>query len=85
MEGVYNEYLNNMRQLVSVYMEKYRDYSYTDFTDANEFLLSYSFGKFERGVNIMNLEKKYMDSIDKIIHIESHYKNSFVCDKKIIK
>ena len=82
MESVYNEYLNNMRQLVSVYMDKYRDYSYTDFTDANEFLLSYSFGRYERGENIINLEKKYMDSVDKIMNIESLYKNNFSCDQK---
>jgi len=82
MEGVYNEYLNNMRQLVSVYMDKYRDYSYTDFTDANEFLLSYSFGRYERGENIISLEKKYMDSVDKIMNIESLYKNNFSCDQK---
>lgn len=82
MESVYNEYLNNMRQLVSVYMDKYRDYSYTDFTDANEFLLSYSFGRYERGENIISLEKKYMDSVDKIMNIESLYKNNFSCDQK---
>ncbi len=82
MEVVYNEYLNNMRQLVSVYMDKYRDLSYNDFTEANEFLLSYSFGRYERGENIINLEKKYMDSVDKIMNIESLYKNNFSCDQK---
>lgn len=82
MESVYNEYLNNMRQLVSVYMDKYRDLSYNDFTEANEFLLSYSFGRYERGENIISLEKKYMDSVDKIMNIESLYKNNFSCDQK---
>jgi hypothetical protein len=77
MESVYNEYLNNMRSLVSVFIEKYRDHSYKDFTDANEFLLHYSFGKYERGENIINLEKKYMDSVDKIMNIESYYEDSF--------
>tara|TARA_E500000178_G_C16682743_1_gene600074 strand:- start:413 stop:643 length:231 start_codon:yes stop_codon:yes gene_type:complete len=73
MESLYNEYLNNMRQLVSVFIEKYRDQSYNDFTEANEFLLDYSFGKYDRGENVMNLEKKYMESLDKIINIESNY------------
>ena len=82
MEGIYKEYINNMRQLVSIYIYKYCDTSYNDFTEANEFLLNYSFGKYDRGDNIMDLEKKYMDSVDKIMTIESHYKNSFVCDKK---
>ena len=77
MESVYKEYLNNMRSLVSVFIEKYRDNSYNDFTDANEFLLHYSFGKYERGENIMHLEKKYMESVDRIMNIESCYKESF--------
>ena len=81
MESVYNEYLNNIRQLVSVFIDKYRDHSYNDFTDANEFLLHYSFGKYERGENIMNLEKKYMDSVDKIMNIESYYEESFSSNK----
>jgi hypothetical protein len=82
MESVYNEYLSNMRQLVSVFIEKYRDQSYNDYTDANEFLLHYSFGKYERGENVMSLEKKYMESLDKIINIESFYKESFNLNKK---
>ena len=63
-------YLLNMRNLVSVYLDNYKCNEFDDeYKEANEFLLNYSFGKYDRGETVMLLEQKYMDSIEQLINI----------------
>lgn len=82
MEKIYNEYIQNLRNLAAIYIEKYRDDKYQDFTDANEFLLNYSFGKMERGEKIIILENNFMNSVDKLFNLEKMYEDSFVYHEK---
>ena len=78
MDTIYNEYLLNMRNLVKEFIDDYKDINFNDeYKSANEFLLNYSFGKFERGCKILDLEEKYQDSLSKIIGIEKAFKKSF--------
>lgn len=78
MEAIYNDYLKNMRNLVKEFIEDYRDVNFNDgYKSANEFLLNYSFGKFERGQKILDLEEKYQNSLDKIMGIERAFEESF--------
>lgn len=78
MEAIYNDYLKNMRNLVKEFIEDYKDVNFNDgYKSANEFLLNYSFGKFERGQKILDLEEKYQNSLDKIMGIERAFEESF--------
>tara|TARA_B110000967_G_C18837271_1_gene537437 strand:+ start:438 stop:668 length:231 start_codon:yes stop_codon:yes gene_type:complete len=70
MNQIYQKYLLNMRNLVSVYLDNYKCNEFDDeYKEANEFLLNYSFGKYDRGETVMLLEQKYMDSIEQLINI----------------
>ena len=78
MEAIYNEYLKNMRNLVKEFIDDYKDINFNDeYKSANEFLLNYSFGKFERGQKIIDLEEKYQHSLDILMGIERNYEESF--------
>ena len=67
MNKIYNEYLVNMRNLVSVYLVNYKNKDFDDeYKEANEFLLNYTFGK-NRGSKILQLEQKYSSSLENII------------------
>lgn len=78
MEAIYNNYLQNMRNLVKEFIDDYKDTTFNDdYKSANEFLLNYSFGKFERGQKIIDLEEKYQRSLDKIMGIERNFEESF--------
>ena len=64
---IYNEYLVNMRNLVSVYLDNYKNKDFDDeYKDANDFLLNYTFGK-NRGTRILQLEQKYTTSLENLI------------------
>jgi len=64
---IYNEYLVNMRNLVSVYLDNYKNKDFDDeYKDANDFLLNYAFGK-NRGTMILQLEQKYTTSLENLI------------------
>ena len=78
MEAIYNNYLQNMRNLVKEFIDDYKDINFNDnYKSANEFLLDYSFGKFERGPKILDLEAKYQRSLDTIMDIERNFEESF--------
>jgi hypothetical protein len=67
MNKIYNEYLVNMRNLVSVYLVNYKNKDFDDeYKEANEFLLNYTFGK-NRGTRILQLEQNYTTSLENII------------------
>ena len=67
MNKIYNEYLVNMRNLVSVYLVNYKNKEFDDeYKEANEFLLNYTFGK-NRGTRILQLEQNYTTSLENII------------------
>jgi len=71
MNKIYQEYLLNMRNLVSVYLVNYKNNDFDDeYKEANEFLLNYSFGRYYRGETVMKLEKKYTNSVEKIIKLK---------------
>ena len=71
MNDIYQEYLLNLRNLVSVYLDNYKCEDFDDeYKEANEFLLNYSFGRYDRGENVLQLEQKYSDSIEKIIKLK---------------
>ena len=78
MEAIYNDYLKNMRNLVKEFIDDYKDINFNDnYKSANEFLLDYSFGKFERGPKILDLEIKYQRSLDILMGIERNFEESF--------
>ena len=78
MEAIYNDYLTNMRNLVKEFIDDYKNINFNDnYKKANEFLIDYSFGKYERGQHIIELEKKYQTSLDKLINIERAFGESF--------
>ena len=78
MEAIYNDYLKNMRNLVKEFIDDYKDINFNDnYKSANEFLVDYSFGKYERGQYILELEEKYQSSLDKLINIERAFEESF--------
>jgi len=78
MEAIYNNYLQNMRNLVKEFIDDYKDINFNDnYKSANEFLLDYSFGKFERGPKILDLEEKYQRSLDTLMDIERNFEESF--------
>ena len=78
MEAIYNDYLKNMRNLVKEFIDDYKDINFNDnYKSANEFLLDYSFGKFERGPKILDLEIKYQRSLDILMGIERKFEESF--------
>ena len=78
MEGIYNDYLKNMRNLVKEFIDDYKDINFNDnYKSANEFLLNYSFGRFERGPKILDLEIKYQRSLDTLMDIERNFEESF--------
>lgn len=67
MNPIYKEYLVNMRNLVSVYLDNYKNNDFDDeYKEANEFLLNYTFGK-NRGEKILQLEQNYTLSLEYII------------------
>ena len=67
MSKIDKEYFDNMRNLVSVYLVNYANTTFDDdYKEAHEFLLNYSFGK-NRGSIILELERKYTISLEKII------------------
>ena len=78
MEAIYNDYLKNMRNLVKEFIDDYKDINFNDnYKSANEFLLNYSFGRFERGPKILDLEIKYQRSLDILMGIERKFEESF--------
>ena len=78
MEAIYNDYLKNMRNLVKEFIDDYKDINFNDeYKSANEFLLNYSFGRFERGPKILDLEIKYQRSLDILMDIERNFEESF--------
>ena len=78
MEAIYNDYLKNMRNLVKEFIDDYKDINFNDnYKSANEFLLNYSFGRFERGPKILDLEIKYQRSLDILMDIERSFEESF--------
>ena len=78
MEAIYNDYLKNMRNLVKEFIDDYKDINFNDnYKSANEFLLNYSFGRFERGPKILDLEIKYQRSLDTLMDIERNFEESF--------
>ena len=71
MNYIYQEYLLNLRNLVSVYLDNYKCKNFDDeYKEANEFLLNYSFGRYDRGENVLQLEQKYTDSVEKLIKLK---------------
>jgi len=71
MNDIYQEYLLNLRNLVSVYLDNYKCEDFDDeYKEANEFLLNYSFGRYDRGENVLQLEQKFSDSVEKIIKLK---------------
>ena len=78
MEKLYNNYLKTLRDLVKEFIDDYKDDNYNDdYKKANEFLLNYTFGKYEKGEHILKLEERFQSSLDKLIHIENIYDDSF--------
>lgn len=78
MENLYNNYLKTLRDLVKEFIDDYKDDNFNDdYKKANEFLLNYTFGKYEKGEYILELEEKFQSSLDKLIHIEKIYDDSF--------
>ena len=78
MEVLYNNYLKNKRNLVKEFIVQYKDDNYDDnYKQADEFLLDYTFGKYERGDYILSLEEKFQSSLEQLIHLELTYEDSF--------
>ena len=71
MNQIYEEYLFHMRNLVSIYLDNYKNNEFDDeYKEANEFLLDYTFGK-NRGTKILQLEQKYTTSLSNLIKIKN--------------
>ena len=78
MEVLYNRYLKSKRNLVKEFIVQYKDDNYDDnYRQADEFLLDYTFGKYERGDYILSLEEIFQSSLEQLIHMELTYEDSF--------
>ena len=85
MNKIYNEYLVNMRNLVSVYLDNYKNKDFDDeYKEANEFLLNYTFGK-NRGEKIFFIEEGTVEfSNNSLLILTSTAKNLDSLDKDSI-
>jgi hypothetical protein len=78
MEVLYNNYLKSKRNLVKEFIVQYKDDNYDDnYRQADEFLLDYTFGKYERGDYILSLEESFQSSLEQLIRMELTYEDSF--------